>query len=130
RGARNRSRLRWFGLRLGTFGLDGLRGGAKVALDFSFFALRHAFPENVLIFCVRLRQVVEAEALPVLQIPAAFRVPLQQQFETPFDFAGRALPAAPEEGVVLDLQLPDIALKLRQIFVDSGHGASLLEPPC
>src|SRR5208337_2598886 len=66
RGARNRSRLRWFGLRLGTFGLDGLRGGAKVALDFSFFALRHAFPENVLIFCVRLRQVVEAEALPVL----------------------------------------------------------------
>src|SRR5439155_19532395 len=70
---RGRSRrLRNFLMR--PFGLDGSCSGAEVALDLALFLLLEAFPEDVLILGVTLRQVAEAKALRVLQLSHPLRV--------------------------------------------------------
>src|SRR6266436_7904163 len=102
-------------------GFNFSRRGAKMPLDFSFFLLRGFFSENILVFCVRLRKVIEAEPLRELQLAAALRVALNHHVNAPFDFRGRALPAASEILVVLHLELPNIFFECSQLFFDGGH---------
>src|SRR6266446_9522218 len=102
-------------------GFNFSRRGAKMPLDFSFFLLRGFFSENILVFCVRLRKVIEAEPLRELQLAAALRVALDHHVYAPLDFRGRALPAASEILVVLNLELSNIFFECSQLFFDGRH---------
>ncbi len=90
-------------------------------LNFSFFFQRHFFPENIFVFRVSLRKIIEAESLRKLQLAAALRVALHELIDAPFNFGGRALPASAEILVVFDLELANVPFDLAQIFVDGRH---------
>src|SRR6266436_1175557 len=100
---------------------DFLRRRAKVALDFSFLFQRNFLPENILVFRVGLRKIIEAEPLREFQFAAALGVALHQQINAPLDFRRRALPAASEILVVFNLELADVALELAQLLVNGRH---------
>src|SRR5260370_35321441 len=90
-------------------------------LNFSFFFQSDSLPEDIFIFCVGLRKIVEAESLGKLQFAAAFRIALDQLIDAPLDFGGRTFPAAAEILVVFDLELTDVPFELAQLFVDGRH---------
>src|SRR5258708_2054502 len=118
-----------FFLRASRFNL--LRCRAEVPLDFSFFLLRGSFPENIFVFCVSLREVVEAESLRELELASAFGVALDHLIDAPLDFRGRTLPAAAEILVVFDLELTDVTFERAQFFVDGRHAwRKTPESPC
>jgi len=98
-----------------------------MSLDGSFFLLLRFLPENVFVLCIRLREVVEAEALVRFQFAAALVVALDEKINAPLDFGRRTFAAPPEILIVFDLELPDVFLDLAQIFVNGRH--VLLESP-
>ena len=100
---------------------DFLGGGAEMPLQPSFFLHCGFLPEDVFVFCVGLREVVEAESLCELQVSAALVVALDQKIDAPFDVGRRTLPATSEVLVVLDFELADVFFDLAQIFVNSPH---------
>src|SRR5256885_2294147 len=110
-----------FGFSFSAGRFDLLRGRAEVPLDFSFFFLRRSLPEDILIFCVGLREVVETESLREFELAAPFRIALHDHIDAPFDLRGRTLPASPEILVVFDLELTDVPFELAQLLVDGGH---------
>src|SRR5260370_30078820 len=112
-------RLFRFLLRASRFDLPGCR--AEMVLDFSFFLLRHFFPEDIFVFRVGLQKIVKAESLREFQFAAAFRVALHEHIDAPRDFRGRTLPAAAEILVVFNLELADVALELAEFFFDGRH---------
>ena len=83
-----------------------------MTLDSTLFLLLRFLPENVFVFCISLREVVEAEALMGFQFPAAFVITLDEKIDALFDFGGRAFAAAAEILVVLDFELTDVLLDL------------------
>src|SRR5882762_1043672 len=87
----------------------------------SFFFLFYFFAKYVLVLCVGLVEIREAESLRRLQIAAAFRIFLHQLIDAPLNFRRWTLPASAEKLVVFDLQLSDVALDLAEIFVNGGH---------
>src|SRR5207302_1268203 len=89
----------------GAFGFNGLGRGSKVALYFSLFLLLEPLAENVFVLRVSLREVVVAETLTEFHLAAALAIALDDRIDAPFDFGGRALPAAAEILVVFDLEL-------------------------
>lgn len=113
---------RLLGLLQSAFRLDRFRGRAEVPLDGSLFFLLGFFTENVFILRVGLSEVVQAESLAVLEVAAALAISLNHRFNTPFDFRGRALSAAPEVLVEFNLELTDVPFELAQLFVDGRHG--------
>src|SRR5258708_31495402 len=100
---------------------DLFGSGAKMPLDFSLFFLRGFFPENIFVFCVGLRKIVEAEPLREFQFAAAFRITLDHHVNAPFDFRGRTFPATAEVLIVLHLKLPNIFFECSQLFVYGRH---------
>ena len=90
-------------------------------LDRAFFLLFHFFPEDVFVFCVSLRQIVEAETLRELQFAAAFRIALDHHVDAPLDFRGWPLPSAAEILIVFDLELSNVFFECSQLFVNGGH---------
>src|SRR2546423_1890247 len=96
----------------GAFRFNRLGGGAKMPRQTPFFLLLRALAENILVLRVGLREVVVTKALPKFQLATAFSVALDDQLDSPFDFGGRALSAAAEILVVLDLELANISLEL------------------
>ncbi len=100
---------------------DLLGGRAEVPLDFPFLFLRRSLPEDICIFCVGLREVVETESLRELEVAAAFRIALHENIDAPFDLRRRTLPASPEILFVFDLELADVPFELAQLFVDGRH---------
>src|SRR5262249_22782538 len=94
---------------------------AIMPLDSALFLLLRFLPENVFVFRVGLREIVEAKALMGFHFPAALVVPLDEKIDAPFDFGRRTLAAAAEILVVFDLELTDILFNLAQIFVDGRH---------
>src|SRR5579859_599730 len=107
------------------FRLDRFGGSAKVPLNVSLFLLLRLLAENVLVLCVGLREVIQPEALTVLEVAAALGIPLNRQLDPPLNFRRRALTAAAEVLVVLNLELTDVTLELRQFFVDGRHGRNV-----
>ncbi len=90
-------------------------------LDFSFFLLRGALPEDILVLRVSLGKIVEAESLREFQIAAAFRIALYHHVDAPFNFCGRTFPATAEVLIVLHLELSNVLFECSQVFVNGGH---------
>src|SRR6266478_4761076 len=101
------------------FDLFGRR--AKMPLDFSFFLLRGARPEDILVLRVSLGKIVEAESLREFQIAAPFRIALDHHVDAPFNFCGRTFPATAEVLIVLHLELSNVLFQCSQVFVNGGH---------
>src|SRR6266568_8619787 len=72
-GFTSRSRV-LFGFFLRASRLDLPGRGSEVPLNFPFFLLRGSLAENIFVFRVGLREVVEAESLRELRFAAAFGV--------------------------------------------------------
>src|SRR5258708_5758034 len=102
-------------------GFDLFGRGAKMPLDFAFFLLRRAFPEDILVLRIRLGKIVEAESLREFQVATAFRIALDGQVNAPFNFRGRTFSATAEVLIVLHLELSNIFFECSQVFVDGGH---------
>src|SRR5208282_396238 len=96
---------RLLGIFLGAFGFDGFRGGTEVPLNFSFFFLLRFLAKDVLVLRVGLREVIQAEALAVLQVAAALGVALNHKLDAPFDFGRRSLAAAAVVLVIFNFEL-------------------------
>src|SRR5260370_30419094 len=102
-------------------GFDLFGRGAKMPLDFSFFLLRRAFPEDILVLRIRLGKIVETESLREFQVAAAFRIALDHHVNAPFNFRGRTFSATAEVLIVFHLELSNIFFECSQFFVDGGH---------
>src|SRR5579859_5422698 len=100
-------------------------------LDCTLFLLLGFLAEDVFVFSVSLREVVETEALVRLHVPATLVIALDEKIDAPFDFSGRTLPTAAEILIVFDLELADVLFDLAKIFVNGRHVArESPEPPC
>ena len=97
-----------------------------MALNGALFFLLHSLAEDVFVFRVGLREVVEAEALVGLHFATALVVALDEKVDAPFDVRRRFLPAASEKLIVLDFELADVLLDLSEIFVDGRHACKKL----
>src|SRR5438046_4023342 len=101
--------------------LDLLRRRPEMPLNRTFFLLLQFFPEDVLIFCVGLGEIVKAKALRGFQFAPAFPIALDQHIDAPLNFGGWTLPAAAEILVVFNLQLSNLLFECSQFFVNGGH---------
>jgi hypothetical protein len=109
-------------VRAGALGFNLSRRRAEMPLHRPVLAFLHPLVKNLTVLGVSLSQIPKSKSLSIVHLRRTVAVTFENLLDPPFDIGWWAFFTAAEELLKFDLELANVTLQARQVFVSLVRG--------